>query len=142
MEDKFAQNKMIFPSLPTTPEHSRQKINQFVTGSLIHTDHSFSALRAGRHRQPPVQNMSTLGLLWLGLQKPVGTISAVILFLSWVLLALAASAPILAWIGVAGTMTGITLIGFSMFGSRSRNASISNLPRVELSNDSVNTAQL
>lgn len=144
MDDKFSQNRMLFPPLPTTPGHSQQKISQFLKGSLIHTDPSSSAStrHARRHCQAPAQNISTLGLLWLGLHKPVGKTGTVILFLSWILLALAASAPILASLGVVGMMTGITLIGFSMFGSRSRNASIPNPPRGESINDGVITAQL
>ena len=49
-----------------------------------------------------------------------------ILFLSWLILAMATSASVLSWIGTIGVVSGATLIGLSLFSSYSGNSRTNN----------------
>jgi type IV secretory pathway VirB2 component (pilin) len=120
MNGKSLEPRFIFP--PNVGSSSaRPGLKIDLSTSLVHEEAPI-----GNHAPNEQQNMAVCRLLWCAFQKPIGIIGIMILFLSWLIFAMATSASVLSWIGTIGVVSGATLIGLSLFSSYSGNARTNN----------------
>jgi hypothetical protein len=110
MDDKRSTKAIPFPpEIGGNSGQFSQDMRQYLKGSLVHE----------KDWKNERQEATYFHLLWRALQKPAGKTGTVILFLSWLLLAMGSSVAVLAWVGALGMATGAALIGWSMFASYS-----------------------
>ncbi len=126
MDAKRSKDRFKFP-LDVGSNAAGRQLYMDLSGSLVHKDVYF-------HNNDPnkQQNTATFTLLWRAFQKPIGKIGTMILFLSWLILAMATSASVLSWVGTIGAVSGATLIGLSLFSSYSGNVRTNNVQTEEL----------
>lgn len=109
-DNQYLKDRYKFPNIPSTG--SGHTIPDLKGASLLlETETLVLPVSAPR-------NWTTLQLLGQTYEQPLTKCGLIILFLTFIMV-LTTSIPVLSWLGMAGILTGSSLIGLSLFNTRS-----------------------
>ena len=110
--------RLRFPEVGKNSDRISQSMDDYLKTSLLHEDDLQLQPKASRAPQQAL----LCRLCWGVWQQPIGKMGTIILFMSWLLVAVATTASLLSWIGTLGMVTGATLLGLSLFAACFKNA--------------------